>query len=107
MIMKFYKNLYVGDTVKNPEKVKWKLKHRAGQMNIYVIAFAEGSDQLEFYHCAFLKQKYYRKHAPYIIGIANGREEAVEIVERIAMECFKAGRGGNLKDYLRRPAVLL
>ncbi len=98
--MKFYKNLYVGDTVKKPEKVKWKLKHRAGQMNIFIIAVAEGSDQLEIYHCAFLQQKYYRKHPPYIIGIAVGHEEAVGIVEQITRECVEATGTCNLKEYL-------
>lgn len=98
--MKFHEKLYVGDTVKKPEKVKWKLKHNAGQLNIYVIAVAEGSDQLEFYHCAFLQQKYYRKHPPYIIGIASGRDEAMEIVEQITKECFEATSTCNLKNYL-------
>ena len=28
--MKFYKYLYIGDTVTNPQKVKWKLKYHAG-----------------------------------------------------------------------------
>ena len=98
--MKFYKNLYVGDTVKKLEKVKWKLKHHAGQLNIYVITVAEGNDQLEFYHCAFLKQKYYRKHSPYIIGIAAGFEEALSIIEQITQECFTATGTGNIKEYL-------
>lgn len=98
--MKFYKNLYIGDTVKKPEKVKWKLKHNAGQMNIYVITIAEGNDQLEFYHCAFLQQKYYRKHPPYIIGIAGGQQEALAIVEQIVKECFDATQSCKLKEYL-------
>lgn len=98
--MKFYKDLYIGASVKKPEKVRWKLKVHAGQLNIYVIAMAEGDNQLEFYHCAFLKQKYYRKHPPYVIGIAGGREEALQIVAQITAECYGATKTANLKDYL-------
>lgn len=98
--MKFYKNLYIGESVKRPGKVIWKLRHHAGQLNIYVVTTSEGRNQLEFYHCAFLRQKYYRKHAPYIIGIAGGREEALKIVEQITVECYETMRTANLKEYL-------
>ena len=53
MHMRFHKELYVGDSIKNARKVKWKLKHHAGQLSIFVIALSGGSDQLEIYHCAF------------------------------------------------------
>ena len=57
--MKFYKYLYIGDTVKDPAKAKRKLKLHAGQL-VYVICIAQGNDQLEIFHSAYLKQKYYR-----------------------------------------------
>ncbi|MCL2253842.1 MAG: hypothetical protein FWC09_05295 [Lachnospiraceae bacterium] len=100
-MIKFYKHLYIGESIKNPEKVKWKLKVNAGQLSIFVITLAEGSDQLEFYHAAFLKQKILRKHLkPYVVGIAGGREEAFLIIEGIVSECFEATGDANLKNYL-------
>lgn len=99
--MKFYKHLYIGETVKNSGMVKWKLKANAGLFGIFVITLAEGTDQLEIYDAAFLKQKRHRKFwPPYIIGIANGQEEAVKMVEQIASECVLATGGAQLKDYL-------
>ena len=99
--MKFYRHLYVGDSVKNPRMVKWKLRTGAGLFGVYVIAFADGDDQLEFYNAAFLKQKELRKMwPPYIIGIANGRLEATQIIEKIVSECYNATGAANLKDYL-------
>lgn len=98
--MKFYKKLYIGDTIKKPRRVKWKLKHNAGQLNIFVLTLAEGNDQLEIYHCAFLQQAYYKKNPPYVIGIANGYEEAVAIVCKITEETLLATGGANLKEYL-------
>ena len=63
--MKFYKYLYIGDTVTNPQKVKRKLKLHAG-VQVYVITTASSSDQLEIFHSAYLKQRYYRYHPPQI-----------------------------------------
>ena len=51
--MKFYKYLYVGDTVKDPAKMKRKLKLHAG-VGGYVISIAAGDDQLEIYKAACL-----------------------------------------------------
>lgn len=98
--MKFYKKLYVGESIKNPNKVKWKLRHNAGQFQIYVIALAGGDDQLEIYHCAFLQQKYYKKYPPYIIGIAGNYDEAVGIVIRITQEALEKNGTPDLKKYL-------
>lgn len=98
--MKFYKNLYVGEGIKRPNKVKWKLRHNAGQFQIYVIALASGRDQLEIYHCAFLQQKYYKKHPPYIIGIAKKYEEALDIVVEITEAALAKHGYPDLKKYL-------
>ncbi|MBO5056803.1 MAG: hypothetical protein J6C64_10695 [Lachnospiraceae bacterium] len=98
--MKFYKYLYIGDTVKEPAKVKRRLKRHAGQL-IYVICIASGNDQLEIFHSAYLKQKYYRYHPPVIVGIASNYEEAVDIVMQITKESLLATGGCNLKEYLK------
>ena len=98
--MKFYKGLYVGKGIRNPNKVKWKLRCHAGQFTVYVITLAEGSDQLEILHSAFLQQKYYRKYPPYIIGIAGGYEEAVALVVEIVEEALQKLGSPDLKKYL-------
>lgn len=101
--MKFYKYLYIGDTVKDSAKIKRKLKLHAGVM-AYVICIAQGTDQLEIYHAAYLKQKYYRYHPPVIIGIAADYDEAVAIVVQITQECLEATGNCNLKEYLKQKA---
>lgn len=101
--MKFYKHLYIGDTIKNPAKMKRKLRMHSG-VNIFVIAIAQGADQLEIYHSAYLKQKYYRYHPPIIIGIASDYKEALQIVLKITEECVLKTGNCNLKDYLKQKA---
>lgn len=98
--MKFYKYLYIGDTVKNPAKIKRKLKLHAGVL-VYVICIARGNDQLEIFHSAYLKQKYYRLHPPVIVGIAGSYEEAVGLIIKITKESLEETGCCNLKEYLK------
>lgn len=100
--MKFAKYLYIGNNIKNPIRTKWKLRHHAGQFTVYVITLSEGSDQLEIYHCAFLQQKYYRQHPPYIVGLASGYSEAVELVIQMAEDSMKYSGTPDIKSYLRQ-----
>ncbi len=98
--MKFYKNLYVGETIKNPNKVKWKLRLGSIQPMVYVISLSKGRDQLDIYHSGFLRQKYYKKHPPYIIGIGGSYEEAVDIVVKIAQEALQTSGSPDIKKFL-------
>lgn len=116
--MQFYKNLYIGEHIRNPRYLKWRLRHHAGNLRVYVIALCGMDDpqvpdrygnQIEFYHSAFLQQPYYRAHAPYIIGLASGRTEAIALCAQIVQESVTAtGRadvyaylfpGGNIMGY--------
>lgn len=98
--MKFYKSLYIGDTVKNPRKIKRKLKKHAKLTNIYVVAYIEESRRLEIYHCFMLQQYYYKEHPPYIIGLAGSKEEATRIIVKIAEEAVAKTGKADLTAYL-------
>ena len=103
--MYFYKNLYVGPSIHDPEKVKRKLISGAGQFTIYVIALSPsvpgpGSNQLEILHCANLQQPYYKKYPPFIIGIAEGKTEAVELVRELVQESYEHTGSGDVRAYL-------
>ena len=98
--MKFYKNLYVGDTIKKPEKIKRKLKKYAKLNNVYLIVYMAQNKQLEIYHSLMMQQYYYKENPPYIIGIAGSKDEAAQIVCRIAEESVKATGKADLIKYL-------
>lgn len=98
--MNFYRNLYVGNTVKKPEKIKRKLKRYAKLPNIYVIAYMQGNNRLEIYHSLMLQQWYYKENPPCIIGIASSQEEAVEIIRQIAEEALIKTGQADLISYL-------
>lgn len=100
--MKFYKNLYIGETIKEPDKVKRKIKRHAKQLKVFVILLASGDGQLEICHNMILVQPYYKKkeNAPYIIGIAGSYDEAVALVCRITEEAVAQNGNADLKKYL-------
>lgn len=98
---RFYKDLYWGNSVKNRALVKWKLKMGSGQFGIYCVTKAMGmGGQLDIINSAFLKQKYYRYNPVLVYGIAEGYEEAVELVLRISQEASIAGFDGKLAEFL-------
>ena len=100
--MKFYKNLYIGESIKKPNKVKRRLKNHAKQLRIFVIILSKGSDQLEICHSILLGQPFYKKkeNRPFVIGIAGSYDEAVELVCRIASEAVVRNGNADLKKYL-------
>ena len=103
--MYFYKDLYVGSSIRDPEKVKKNLRIGKGQFTIYVIALSPskreiGANQLEILHCVNLQQPYYKEYPPYIIGIASGRIEAIELVRSMVQEAYDHTGSGDVRAYL-------
>ena len=97
----FAKQLYIGDGIRDAERVKRKLKHAAGTVSVYLLAEApENRAELAIIHAGFLTQEYYRTHPLKVYGIANGAEEARMLLVRISDEALQAGRPGELKAYL-------
>lgn len=98
--MKFYRRLYVGESVKKVNKVKWKLYTGAGQFQIYLIALSNTSDQLDIFHCSLLKQKHFDRKSLCIVGLAGDKGEAYQLVGKMLADTLADGMGGNIKDYL-------
>ena len=98
--MKFYRRLYVGPSIRNVNKIKWKLLTGRGQLGIYLISLSCTSDQLDIFHCALLKQKYFDKKALQVVGIAEGREEAIFLVQQMLQDTMDAGMEA---DICKRP----
>lgn len=99
--MKFYKNLYIGDTVKKPKKAIRKLKRHKIQPGLYVIAFDAETARLTVYPSPMLTQWYYKENPPAcIVGLAGGKEEAFAVIEKIAGEAFAATGEVSLVSFL-------
>lgn len=101
--MKFYRHLYCSESLqKRKRKVIWKIKHHAGQISVYVITLSDKADeQLEIFHSGQLLQSYYKSYPPYIIGIADGYKEAIELTQSIAEEVYRCTGGLDIKSYIK------
>ena len=98
--MKFYDDLYVGESIKKVNNVKWKLRTGAGQFQIYIISLSHSSDQLDIFHCSILKQKHFNRKDLYIVGLASSKPEAWQLVGKMLADTIAAGMEGNIKGYL-------
>ena len=101
--MKWYDNLYVGESIQHKvEKIKWKIRHNAGQIEIYVIAIASNPQNLlDIIPAQELMQRGYPKKDLYIIGLAHGMKEAHEVVTQIIDEVYQNTGGFDIIPYLQ------
>lgn len=100
--MHFSRKLYTPLSLKDKRrKIIRKLKTGRPQPMIYVIALAKNSDLFEIYHSGMLKQKYYKRkeNAPYIVGFAEGYNQAVEVVMEILSDVFHETKGYDVKAF--------
>lgn len=98
--MYFYKDLFVGESIRGKEKkICRKLKHGAGMLNVHVIALNSGRDLFDIYHCAFFKQKALRKRPLCIIGLAGSYEEAVSMVTDMIRDIYQKEGNTDIKAY--------
>lgn len=72
--MTWYDDLYVGESiVHKTKKIKWKICHNAGQINIYVITLASnGQNLLDIIPAQELMQKGYPKAGLHVVGAGEG-----------------------------------
>lgn len=99
--MRFHDRLYVGDSIRHPELVKWKLRVAAGQFQVQLIVISNNNDnQLECFHNALLKQKAFRRQKLFVVGIAGNYKEAIELIRQITEDCVRETGTGNVKDFL-------
>lgn len=85
--MRFYKKLYISPSLqKKKRQIVWRLKMGKVMPFVYVITLAEQNDLMNIYQGIVLKQPYYRKNPPFVIGIADSHGAAVELVQHILMD---------------------
>lgn len=113
MRIKCYCDLYVSDGLKRRKnKILKKLMERTVQPSVYVLTLAQGEqNHLEFYPALLLQQPWYDDAEIFVVGIADGYDAAVYLVEEIVREVleetgdmdirgFLAGRQGRFEEGL-------
>ena len=101
--MKWYKDLFLGETVA-PDVKKYIKRITNSQLtpNVYVIAFASNPlNLLDIIPSWELIQKGYPNEQIRIIGLANGKKEAIELVRQIVDETYQVTGDVKVKEYLK------
>lgn len=101
--IQYHDCLRVGQSIteKKLDKLKKRLQNHPLRTDVYLITTARnGIDQLEIYNSRQLAQAYYRNHPPFVIGITDSYEEALEMIQELVKECLQARGDCSLKEYL-------
>lgn len=100
--MKWYQELYAGESIKKKTgKIKWKVNHNAVQLQIYLISFASNPENLlDIIPAWEVVQKHYPKKNLWIVGLAKGWNEAVEVATGILLEVYECTGGFKVREYL-------
>lgn len=102
--MTFYCDLYISeDLEKKKDKVLGRLSENKAQPSIYVITLAQGrQNHLEFYSSLLLKQHIYEDTPLFVVGIANGYEDAMYMVEQITAKVYEETKGTDIRGYIEK-----
>ncbi|WP_099468284.1 hypothetical protein [Konateibacter massiliensis] len=100
--MRWYRKLYVGKTAKKKRyEIVWKVKHGAGMLDVYLITLASNEENLlDIWNSSVFLQPYYRKQDFFIVGIACGYDEAVELAAKIVEELYQNTGDFRIRQYI-------
>lgn len=102
MRIKCYCDLYVSEGLKRKKnKILKKLMERTLQPTLYILTLAQGEhNHLEFYPALLLQQPWYDDATIFVVGIAEGYDAAVDLVEGIACEVLEETGGTDIRRFL-------
>lgn len=102
MQIKYYFNLYISKRLAaKKEKLIQKLEKNKLQPHIYLLTLAQGGqNQLEFFSTILLKQQAFEHTPLFVVGLAGGYDEALELVQEITEEVLSKTGNVNIRKYL-------
>ncbi|MDO5381872.1 MAG: hypothetical protein Q4F06_04005 [Eubacteriales bacterium] len=104
--MKWYKKLYIGEKAKKEKyKVFGHIKQSRFCSDTFLITLSENPDNLlDIYSANVLKQPHFKnkryRDNVYVVGLAKGRDEALELVRQIVDDVYKGTGAFDIRRYL-------
>ena len=82
-------------------KIVKKLKENRIQPQVYVVALSQGDqNELEFFSSILLKQHAFDNAEVFVVGIANGYDEALFMVRDITEQIYAETGSAELRKYI-------
>lgn len=102
--MKLYKNLYISESLqKHATAVVQNMLEGKIQLNIYVIVLTPPpKNQIEIYNVTLNQQRLFYMDEVLVIGIARGRDEALELVAKIVEDVLDETGYVDIPKYIKR-----
>lgn len=102
MRIKFYCDLYVSECwQEKKERIIKKLKQNRLQPQVYVIALSQGEqNHLEFFSSVLLKQHVFKDAGLFVVGIADGYDEALSIITAITDQVYKETADADIRRFI-------
>ena len=100
--MRYYKHLYLMEGLeKKKGRIIRKLEENKFQANIHIITLSQNEkNHLEIYNSVLLLQPDYPHEEFFVVVIAKGYEDAVELVEQIVQEVYNETKGADIRSYI-------
>lgn len=100
--MKYYYALYTDEHTKDKqEKIIKEIEKNKWQLEVYLIALTKNdNNHLEIFNSVLLIQKAMSKEDLFIVGIAGGYTESLELVEKITQEVYDETSGADIRNYI-------
>ena len=78
-----------------------KLECQETQLNKYLVVLSENSQtQLEIFDSILLIQKTFEMEDLLVVGIADGYDGALELVENLTQEVYDETKGTDIRNYI-------
>lgn len=93
--------LYIGDKLrKKKEKIIASINNKEVTFGIYCITFASHPDNLfDIVDANELLFPHYKRSEIHIVGLAKGKEEAIDLVQNMLMEVYNKTGNFDVKAY--------
>ena len=100
--MMYYHALYMSEElIRKKTEILEKIENDKWQMETYLIVLAKNEmNHLEYFHSVLLLQKSMSKDDLLIVGIANGEQGAMDLIEKITQEVYDETKGTDIRGYI-------
>ena len=99
--MKWYKPLYVGESIKSVRFTQFQIDYRKKCKNYYCITLSKTDHALlEIYESRFFRMPGFDPDGFLILGLASNKKEAVDVVRNIIEDVYVHTHGFDIASYL-------
>ena len=101
MDMQWAENLYLTEkTSPKKDKIIRKANRGIGMISIYFVTLASNEKNLfDIFHAAHLKQHAFYQQNSFVVGIASGYDEALDLVQQMIEDIYRETGSFRVREY--------